>query len=314
MLYYMRWFFSCKLLGRRKPLQSVIFITDLCNLRCQHCNVVKEGPAARTKTLEQIRDELQYCYDHGSRMVDFEGGEPHLWKDASDAARASTADGSPADINTLVELAAQLGFFSSTVTTNAQLPITANSDLIWISIDGSEATHDEQRGAGSYQRALANIDKCQHPNLNVNMTITNRNWRDFHSVANLVREHPHLNRMSFSFYVPYDSRELLVPLQLRSQIIDTALQLKREGYPLMNSAAALDLLRDPARFVNRRQCWISNFILADGSRLATCPGELAGVCADCGFGMAAEEVLLWSLHPQMVKAGLSVRQPTRPNN
>jgi len=63
--------------------------------------------------------------------------------------------------------------------------------------------------------------------------------------------------------------------------------------------------------VGRRQCWISNFVLSDGTRLATCPGEAAGVCGDCGFGMAAEEVLLWSLHPQMLRAGLSVRKASK---
>jgi MoaA/NifB/PqqE/SkfB family radical SAM enzyme len=297
MLYYPWWFFQCKVLGRRKPLQSVIFITDRCNLRCRHCNVVKEGPDVKSKSLVEVRDELQYCYDAGSRFIDFEGGEPHLWRDKE----------AGADINTLVDLAREIGFHSTTVTTNAQLLITAHSDLIWVSLDGLEEMHDDQRGTGSFARAMKHIDASKHPNLNVNMVITNRNYRDFESVARLVKDHSHLRRLSFSFYVPYDSRDLLVPPDMRNAVIDKAIELKKAGYPLMNSLAGLDLLRDPQSFIHKKQCWISNFIMVDGTRLPTCPGEAAGVCEDCGFGMGAEMTLLFSLHPEMVKAGLSVR-------
>jgi MoaA/NifB/PqqE/SkfB family radical SAM enzyme len=297
MLYYPWWFFQCKILGRRKPLQSVIFITDRCNLHCRHCNVVKEGPDARSKSFAEVRDELRYCYDAGSRFVDFEGGEPHLWRDKE----------AGADIDALIDCAREMGFHSTTVTTNAWMPITARSDLIWVSLDGLEEAHDDQRGTGSFARAMQHIEQSAHPNLNVNMVVTNRNHRDLEGVARLVREHPHLRRMSFSFYVPYDSRDLLVPPDVRNAVIDKAIGLKKDGYPLMNSLAGLDLLRDPQRFIHKRQCWISNFIMVDGTRLSACPGEAAGVCEDCGFGMGAEMMLLFSLHPEMVKAGLSVR-------
>ncbi|MDR3037304.1 MAG: radical SAM protein [Coriobacteriales bacterium] len=295
--YYARWFFASKFLGRRNPLQSVLFITDRCNLRCAHCNVVKEGPEVTTMTYGQVREQLQYCYDLGSRIIDFEGGEPLLWRD----------DQAGADLNTLVDLARAMGFFSLTVTTNAQLPITANSDLVWISLDGLEQAHDEQRGSGSFARAFKNIDACEHPNLNVNMVVTNRNYRDFEPLATLVKEHPKLKRLSFSFYVPYESRGLLPTAAMRNEVIDQALRLKKAGYPLMNSTAGLKLLRDPQNFLHKRQCWISNFISSDGTRSPACPGERAGICDDCGFGMAPEMSLLFSFHPSMIKAGLTVR-------
>jgi MoaA/NifB/PqqE/SkfB family radical SAM enzyme len=307
MPYYAKWFFQCKILGKRKPLQSVIFITDRCNLKCRHCNVVKDGADCTTKTLEQVKDDLLYSYNLGSRIVDFEGGEPHLWRDASKEACAQTADGKPASLNTLIELAQSIGYFSTTVTTNAQMPITAKSDLIWISIDGLEALHDDQRGEGSFAKIMHFLDECEHPNLNVNMVITNRNFGDFEGVATLVKNHPKLKRFSFSFYVPYESRDLLPSAKQRSSIIDTALRLKKAGYPMMNSAPAMELMRDPRKFIARRQCWVSNFISTDGTRTSTCPGEIANVCEDCGFGMGAEMTLLRQLHPAMIKAGLTVR-------
>ena len=295
LLYYASWFFKSKVLGQRNPLQSVIFITDRCNLHCKHCNVVKTGPDCVSKTYDEVKTELRYCYDLGSRIIDFEGGEPHLWSDGDK------------DINSLIDLAHEMGFYSVTVTTNAQLPITAKSDLIWVSIDGLRENHDEQRAPGSFDRALEHIAACDHPNMNVNMTVTAKNYQDFKAVAQLVKDNPHLRRMSFSFFMPYEDRALCVNPEIRNQIIDTALALKKEGYPLMNSAAGLKLLRDPRSFASKRQCWISNFILSDGTRLAECPGATAGLCEECGFGMGAEMTLLWKLHPAMVKAGLSVR-------
>jgi hypothetical protein len=139
------------------------------------------------------------------------------------------------------------------------------------------------------------------------MAITNRNYQDFEAVAQLVKDHPKLRRFSFSFYVPYTSRGLLPTPEQRSAVIDKALALKEVGYPIMNSAAGLRLLRDPQNYIHRRQCWVTNFIASDGSRSACCAGEAAGICDDCGFGMGAEMTLLWSLHPSMIKAGLSVR-------
>jgi MoaA/NifB/PqqE/SkfB family radical SAM enzyme len=298
MPYYASWFARCKLLGQRRPLQSVIFITDRCNLNCIHCNVVRQGPYVSTMTYEQVEAHLRYSYEAGSRIVDFEGGEPHLWRDRARGA----------DINTLIELAREIGFFSTTVTTNAQQPIFARPDLIWVSLDGLRDEHDYQRGAGAFDKAMANIEASDHPNININMCVTSHNWRDFVPVAELVREHPRLNRLSFSFYVPYEGRDLVVPPDVRSTVIDQALELKAAGYPLMNSRAGLRLMRDPKSFADRRACWISNFISSDGTRTPSCPGILTpGLCDECGFGMGPEMALLFGLHPEMVVAGLSVR-------
>ena len=68
-----------KFFNKRKPLQSVIFISDKCNLACKHCNVYNHTNP-HIKTFEQIREEIAYCYEQGSRFIDFEGGEPFIWE------------------------------------------------------------------------------------------------------------------------------------------------------------------------------------------------------------------------------------------
>ena len=97
-LAYLGQWYVRALLGRRAPLQSVIFILDRCNLRCKHCSVYElEHP--RCKSFDTIREELEDCYRAGSRFVDFEGGELYLWKDLQ-----APGDNQPAaeyDINVL---------------------------------------------------------------------------------------------------------------------------------------------------------------------------------------------------------------------
>ena len=38
-LYLAQWFLRARFFGRKAPLQTVLFITDKCNLRCKHCSV-----------------------------------------------------------------------------------------------------------------------------------------------------------------------------------------------------------------------------------------------------------------------------------
>ena len=69
--YLAKWYVNAKFFGKHRPLQTVLFISDECNLRCKHCYVYsREKPVV--KSYEQIRDDLQYSYNLGSRFVDFE--------------------------------------------------------------------------------------------------------------------------------------------------------------------------------------------------------------------------------------------------
>ena len=66
------WFFRARFLGRRKPLQSVVFITSGCDSTCRHCSVCTT-PSAYFKSFQEIQQDLDYCYSQGSRMLDVEG-------------------------------------------------------------------------------------------------------------------------------------------------------------------------------------------------------------------------------------------------
>ncbi|MDR3340988.1 MAG: radical SAM protein [Candidatus Symbiothrix sp.] len=293
LLYLPWWFFKAKFLGLKKPLQSVLFISDKCNLACKHCTIYQlTNP--NIKSYAQIREELNYSYRLGSRFVDFEGGEPTLWYDGNK------------DLNSLIRLAKQIGFYSTTITTNAQKPFTGSeADSIWVSLDGLGEYHDAIRGTGAFDRLVKNIASAGHPRLSVNMVVNNHNYPSVAETIEFAQNNPHIHSISLNFHTPYAGTEdLFLDWDKRSEVIDLIIRKKKAGYPVMNSISGLKLMKHN-RF--KKHCWVSDFILSDGTYLPECTGKTAGVCEQCGFSMAGEMYSVFNLKPDTVLAGLRLR-------
>ncbi len=293
-LFYLAfWFVGAKFFGRRRPLQSVIFISDRCNLSCKHCSVYNHKNPLN-KTFEQIKEELQYCYDQGSRFVDFEGGEPFIWEDNG------------RDINDLCDLAKSMGFFSCTITTNAQKPFpNSHADSIWVSLDGYGEFHEAVRGKGTFARLEQNIASCGHKALSVNMAINTLNHTAVAQTIEYVGNNPHIKSISLNFHTPFAGTEYLaLDEKRRHEIIDLIIDYKRKGYPIMNSVPGLKKMKS---LDFKPQCWVTNFIFTDGSRKPQCIGYEQGVCDQCGFCMAGEMNGVFNFHPGTIIAGLKLR-------
>ena len=293
LLYLPLWFIKAKFFGIKKPLQTVLFISDKCNLACIHCAVYKkENPII--KTYEQIKEELEYSYKLGSRFVDFEGGEPTIWRDGEH------------DLNSLIRLSKQIGFYSATITTNAQLPFFGSkADSIWVSLDGLGDYHDEIRGKGAFERLIKNIETSGHPRLSVNMVINSRNYKSVAETIEFARNNPHIQSISLNFHTPYEGTEdLFLDWEMRGRVIDEIIKMKKSGYPIMNSVSGLKMMKN-VKF--KKQCWVTNFIMSDSTRLPECQGKTAGVCDRCGFAMAGEMRSVFCFKPDTIMAGMSLR-------
>lgn len=287
------WWFRAKFFGRKAPLQSVVFVSDKCNLSCKHCTVYNHQDPL-TKTYEQIREELKYCYSLGSRFIDFEGGEPTLWTDGDKT------------IDDLCDLAHELGFFSCTITTNAQKSFKgSHADSIWVSMDGVGEAHDRIRGKGTFERLEKNIAESGHPAVSVNMAINVLNAAGVEDAVKYAAENPFIDKISLNFHTPFPGSEALaLPWEQRQEVIDTILRLKKEGYQIMNTKTGLRHMRD-LKF--KKVCWMTNYVHTDGTKTATCPGEIFGICDKCGFCMAGEERAVVDLAPDTILAGLNLR-------
>ena len=244
--------------------------------------------------MKQIEEELKYSYRKGARFVDFEGGEPVLWTEGEKT------------VNDLIITAKKIGFFSCTVTTNAQLPFNDSiADSIWVSLDGIGEVHDAIRGEGAFAELEKNISQCGHRKVNVNMVINSQNYSNVVQTIEYVKNNPHIKLISLNFHTPYLGTEpLFLDWEKRTEVIDKILRMKKSGYPIMNSKSGLRLMKHN-NF--KKQCWVSNFIMVDGTRLDECNGKSAGICDKCGYGMASEMKSVFSFKPDTLLAGVRLR-------
>jgi len=291
-IYLPFWFFKTRILGKKIPLVSVLFVSDKCNLKCKHCSIYAKDNSL-TKSYAQIEDELKYCYRQGARFVDFEGGEPTLWRNDNK------------NLNDLITLAKKIGFFSTTITTNAQRDFSdCKADSIWVSLDGYGKFHDEIRGEGCFEKLVTNIEKAAHPHLSVNMVVNSLNYKSLDKTIEFAKNNPNIEKISINFHTPYQGTEyLMLDWEDRIEIIDKVIAYKRKGYPIMNSVSGLQNMKD-LKF--KKYCWISNFVHVDGRKTVDC-GVPESICENCGFSMSGEMNAVMSLKPDTVFAGLRLR-------
>jgi MoaA/NifB/PqqE/SkfB family radical SAM enzyme len=230
----------------------------------------------------------------GSRFVDFEGGEPTIWHDGEH------------NINSLIRLAKDIGFFSTTVTTNAFRSFNdSEADSIWVSLDGLGHYHDSIRGKGVFEKLVKNIEESGHPDLSVNMVVNALNYDSVDETIEFVKNSLHIKAISINFHTPYEGTEdMFLDWDIRCQVIDKVISYKKKGYPIINSVSGLKLMKHN-NF--KKQCWVSNFILADGTRLTECSGKTAGICDKCGLCMAGEMRSVMTLKPDTIFAGMKLR-------
>ena len=211
----------------RKPLLAGIKLTNICNLKCLHCPFWRSNKK-QSLTWKEIKTVLKKLYDDGVRIAIFEGGEPLLWKDPSENK----------NINDVIELSKKY-FFLAAVTTNGTLDFSGiRSEIIFISLDGLEAAHNNIRG-DVFNIIINNIKKNNElKKIIINITISKINLGD---VVLLIK---FLQGMVFGitiqFFYPYEGVENLSLNSIeKEEIINDIIKLKKEGYKILDSTAAL---------------------------------------------------------------------------
>lgn len=291
------WFVRARFLGRRAPLQTVLFITDKCNLRCKHCSVY--GSAGyRQRKFDDILADMRRSYAAGSRFIDLEGGEPTLWREGEKT------------INDIIDAAKSIGFFSITVTTNAQQDFSwIHPHSIWVSMDGVGKYHESIRGEGTFAKLEENIRRSGHNHLSVNMVVNSLNWESVDAAIEYARSNPAIEQISVNFHTPYPGTEyLMLPVEKKVEVIDKVLAYKKKGYPIMNSVSGLKKMKKNSlgQMQLGRECFVTNFIYPDGTD-GLCSGYGTDLCRNCGFCMAGEMASVFNFCPDTLLAGFKLR-------
>ena len=234
---------------------------------------------------------LEALQHSGTRIVVFEGGEPLLWQDG------------PYRIHDLIRHARKR-FLRVAVTTNGTLPLDVPADILWVSLDGTKEMHDDLRSR-SFDRIWSNLKATKHPKVFIHCTLNCRNWGNIEELAGLIRGNPAVKGMTVQFHYPYNQGEdgsLALTPEERRTAIAKLLELKRKGFPILNSAGRLR-----AMVRNSWRCHDDILINVDpdGQITTGCYVKNRGDirCDHCGFTPVAEASGALDLIPGCLYAG-----------
>lgn len=274
--------------GPKRPLLNGFKLTYRCNLKCPGCPFWRHPrPDIPFDRAVEVMDRL---HDDGVRLIILEGGEPFLWRDGERRLGALVQE-------------AKKRFFSVGVVTNGTLPIETGADIVWVSVDGLRETHNALRG-DSFDRAVEHIRTSCHPKILANVTIHARNWQE---IPELVRFLADLVKgVTIQFYYPYDGTEdLLISPEGREEVLEQLIALKREGYPVLDSYAALKALKR-----NTWTChpWLISSTEPDGTITHGCylRNRAAIQCQHCGFAAHTEISLAYDGNVGAILAGKKI--------
>jgi MoaA/NifB/PqqE/SkfB family radical SAM enzyme len=256
---------------RRKPFLASYKLTYRCNLRCRQCPFPDlQGGDMRYDAVIATLDRL---YERGDRLVIFEGGEPMLWRDG----RRSIHD---------VVAEARRRFFCTGMTTNGTLPLDVATDILWVSVDGFAETHNRLRGADIFAQVIANARASRHPRLYAHLTANRLNAAELPDLVRFLADI--FKGITVQVYYPYSRDDaLFVPTGERVRLLERLIELKHQGYPLLNSIPALKALMH-----NTWRCadWLVDCANPDGTLWQGCylKGRAEIDCARCGFSPYTE--------------------------
>jgi len=231
---------------------------------------------------------MKILHESGVRILIFEGGEPFLWNDKK------------YNLNDLVHYARNL-FFSVGITTNGTFPIEADSNIVWVSIDGLKETHNHIRGK-CFDRIMQNITQSSHPRIYAHITINSLNWQEIPALVRFLSEK--VKGITIQFYYPYKGKNdnLFLATEKRKQVLYDLISLKKQGFPLLDSYACLYALQN-----NTWTCrpWMVASVDPNGKISYGCylkgRGEIA--CSQCGFAAHTELSLAFNGVISAIKAG-----------
>ncbi len=294
-LYLTGYFIKSKLSSKnKKPLICSFKITNKCNLRCTHCPFWKNS-TGKILSFREVVKILNGLHEDGVRIVIFEGGEPLLWKD--------TCEGK--DLSDVIEYAKGL-FFSVGVTTNGTLDIKKyEPDILFISIDGLQKTHDTIRGK-SFDRIMENISRYRGTKKVIaNICISSINYNEVTELVRILDEK--VFGITVQFFYPFDGIEdLRITGSQKEELLKELIKLKDRGFKLLDSHKCL---KNMAYNTWRCHDFLVSSVEQDGNITRGCylKNKVDDVsCEDCGFAVHCEISYAYRLNPGAIKTAASI--------
>jgi Fe-coproporphyrin III synthase len=216
--------------GVKTPLFGSADILNACNLKCVHCYWwTTREPTAGELSPEQWRVVVQSSFKKlRVANVTVVGGEPMLRK------------------NVVQVFSEELKNRMSVVTNGTHKLVPING-LYYISIDGTEETHNNIRGPKTHAKIKKNVKDFVETGgrVNLNMTLNTLNYK---TVMDVIHEWDEIaGRMSIQFHTPFiDDDPLWLPFgEERNRTIDSIIEYgeKENKRFVINPKEHLELMR-----------------------------------------------------------------------
>jgi Fe-coproporphyrin III synthase len=260
------------LLRSKGPFFLGLVTNDTCNLSCVNCRVANTDNS--NMSFEEIREILRNHRRRGVRFLTLAGGEPYLWRDGDFR------------IRDVVSAARDIGYLNVNIFTNGTLPMDADADFTWISIDGLGQTLQKIRGI-RLDRIFRNLRRFED-RYGLVFTVNTINLNEIEDFLRAMsRDLPGIGVLFF-FHTPYYGKDgLHLSDAQRRSAVTTLMDAKRTGLPVLNSAPALNAYLAGNPDMPADLCTIVD---AGGAyRCCRVDGDLE-VCKYCGYSITSELV------------------------
>ena len=269
-LEYTRFGMSFFVFRQDKPYVLGLVTNDTCNLHCVHCRVANVEHA--NMPYYQIESILTQYYKKGVRFLYLEGGEPYLWRDGDYR------------LKDVVSLAHDIGYLRAHIYTNGTVKMDAASDFTWISIDGLDKEFRKIRGI-PLERVLRNMRGLQEKHAII-FVINTINYQVIGEFLDYFKQTFPGTSIMFYFHTPYYGfDDLMLSPSQKKQAVDTLLECKRHGLPVLNSRAALRAYLSGNPGLPTNYSWV-----VDQTRAYRCcrANGIRSICEHCGYSTCNE--------------------------
>ncbi|MBC8495059.1 radical SAM protein [archaeon] len=164
-----------------KPKEAIVSMTNRCNLRCEMCDIPKTDKYIDIPT-KKVKELIVDLRKIGCKSIVFAGGEPLIREDIFeliDEAKENNLKVCITSNGTLIDQGAadKLGLLGV--------------DVVNISIDGKEKTHDALRGKGKYKKAINALELLRRNDVETTIAsiVCKQNYKELTQVLELAKKY-----------------------------------------------------------------------------------------------------------------------------
>lgn len=222
-----------KITGNHKPLTVIFNLTDRCNSSCSYCYAAYYKRKKEEMPLDKIINIINELSRMGCKRISFGGGEPLMRDDIANVIECVKKSGMDCVIN------------SNGYLVESKIDILKNVDVLCLSLDGDEKSHDMYRGSGSFKKVM-NAIECASKNkitVNTNTVLHKDNLDSIEFVLGVAKRYKLL--AEFNLVIDFLQTESKTSdyKSKNSEIKDALRRLisyKKEGHNILFSEKALE--------------------------------------------------------------------------